>query len=126
MPIKIPSKLPARQVLQQEGVLVIEEGDAIRQDIRPLRIALLNLMPEKIKTETQIARVLGATPLQVEIILLKLGTHKSKTTPGRHLSTPGDPTATSSIPTGSTCFIRQRPTTSIASAPTSRIELELN
>jgi homoserine O-succinyltransferase len=85
MPIKIPSKLPAMQILQREGVIVIEEGDAIRQDIRPLRIALLNLMPEKIKTETQIARVLGATPLQVEIILLKLGTHKSKTTPEQHL-----------------------------------------
>jgi homoserine O-succinyltransferase len=85
MPIKIPSKLPAKRVLQQEGVLFIEEGDAIRQDIRPLRIALLNLMPEKIKTETQIARVLGGTPLQIEIILLKLGTHKSKTTPEQHL-----------------------------------------
>jgi homoserine O-succinyltransferase len=85
MPIKIPSRLPAKRVLQEEGVHFIEEGDAIRQDIRPLRIALLNLMPEKIKTETQIARVLGGTPLQIEIILLKLGTHKSKTTPEQHL-----------------------------------------
>ncbi len=67
MPIKIPTHLPARPILEEEGVLVISERDAIRQDIRPLRIALLNLMPEKIKTETQTTRVIGATPLQVEL-----------------------------------------------------------
>ena len=62
MPIKIPSELPARRVLESEGVPIINDADAIRQDIRPLRVAILNLMPEKVKTETQLARVLGATP----------------------------------------------------------------
>ncbi len=85
MPIKIPSRLPARAVLEAEGVPIIKEEDAQRQDIRPLRIAILNLMPEKIKTETQLARVLGATPLQVEMTLLALETHKPKTTPEQHL-----------------------------------------
>jgi len=85
MPIKIPSALPARKVLEAEGVPIIREEDATRQDIRPLRIAVLNLMPEKIKTETQLARVLGATPLQVEVTLLSLTTHKPKTTPEQHL-----------------------------------------
>jgi len=85
MPIKIPSELPARKVLESEGVPLIKDEDAIRQDIRPLRIAILNLMPEKIKTETQLARVLGATPLQVEVTLLALTSHKPKTTPEQHL-----------------------------------------
>lgn len=85
MPIKIPTDLPARKILEDEGVLVIGEDDAIRQDIRPIRIALLNLMPEKIKTENQIARVLGSTPLQVELTLLMPGSHKSKNTPESHL-----------------------------------------
>ncbi len=85
MPIKIPSALPARKVLEAEGVPIIKEEDATRQDIRPLRIAVLNLMPEKIKTETQLARVLGATPLQVEVTLIALTTHKPKTTPEQHL-----------------------------------------
>lgn len=85
MPIKIPSGLPARETLEREGVLVIKEERAIRQDIRPMRIAILNLMPEKIKTETQLARVLGATPLQVEMTLIALETHKPKTTPEQHL-----------------------------------------
>src|SRR3546814_2874311 len=69
MPIKIPHDLPARETLEREGVLIIRDTDAIRQDIRPLRIALLNLMPKKIETETQIARVLAGTPLQVEMTL---------------------------------------------------------
>jgi homoserine O-succinyltransferase len=85
MPIKIPSQLPARKVLETEGVPIIRDEDAIRQDIRPLKIAILNLMPEKIKTETQLARVLGATPLQVEVTLLSLTSHKPKTTPEQHL-----------------------------------------
>jgi homoserine O-succinyltransferase len=63
MPIKIPNDLPARTTLEREGVMVMREADAVRQDIRPLRIGLLNLMPNKIRTETQIARLLGATPL---------------------------------------------------------------
>jgi len=63
MPIKIPDNLPARATLEAEGVHVLRETDAVRQDIRPMRIGLLNLMPNKVKTETQIARLLGSTPL---------------------------------------------------------------
>tara|TARA_R110000787_G_scaffold285461_3_gene401174 strand:+ start:55840 stop:56814 length:975 start_codon:yes stop_codon:yes gene_type:complete len=85
MPIKIPSALPARKVLEAEGVPLIKEEDAIRQDIRPLKVAVLNLMPEKIKTETQLGRVLGATPLQVEVTLLSLSSHTPKTTSEQHL-----------------------------------------
>ncbi len=85
MPIKIPNDLPARQTLEDEGVRIIRETDAIRQDVRPLRIALLNLMPDKIRTETQIARVVGSTPLQVEMTLLKTGTYQPRNTPERHL-----------------------------------------
>ena len=70
MPIKIPYDLPARPILEKEGVHLIRNSDAIRQDIRPLRIALLNLMPLKIKTETQIARVLANSPLQIEMTLM--------------------------------------------------------
>jgi len=85
MPIKIHNDLPARAILQREGVQIIDETHAIRQDIRPLRIAVLNLMPDKIRTETQIARVVGSTPLQVEMTLLNTGSYKSRNTPERHL-----------------------------------------
>jgi homoserine O-succinyltransferase len=85
MPIKIPDQLPARDVLVREGVSVMDEGTAMRQDIRPLQIALLNLMPNKIRTETQIARLLGASPLQVELTLVRIGNHKAKNTPEDHL-----------------------------------------
>ena len=85
MPIKIPNDLPARRVLEQEGVRIISETDAIRQDVRPLRIALLNLMPDKIRTETQLARVLGATPLQIEMTLLRTGSYTGRNTPMEHL-----------------------------------------
>lgn len=87
MPIKIPNELPAHSVLLNEGVMLISEHDAIRQDIRPLKIALLNLMPNKIKTETQFARLCGATPLQVEMTLVKMTKHESKNTPEEHLLT---------------------------------------
>jgi len=70
MPIKIPSDLPAYDILRSEGVMVMSEDDAARQDIRPQRIALLNLMPKKIQTENQFARLIGATSLQIE---LKIG-----------------------------------------------------
>ncbi len=86
MPIKIPDDLPARKTLMQEGVMVLKETDAIRQDIRPMRIALLNLMPNKIRTETQFARLIGATPLQVEMTLVRMTEHKSRNTPASHLS----------------------------------------
>ncbi len=85
MPIKIPNDLPARRILEEEGVAVISEFDAVRQDIRPLRIAMLNLMPDKIRTETQIARVVGSTPLQVEMTLLNTSSYKSRNVPERHL-----------------------------------------
>ena len=85
MPIKIPDNLPAAANLREEGVRLIGEGQALRQDIRPLRIALLNLMPEKPKTETQLARLLGATPLQVELTLLTTSTYRPSTVPLSHL-----------------------------------------
>ncbi len=85
MPIRIPDRLPARETLINEGVMVMDESVAIRQDIRPLRIGLLNLMPNKIATETQIARLVGSTPLQVELSLIRIGSHKSKNTPDEHL-----------------------------------------
>lgn len=86
MPIKIANDLPAARTLEEEGVPLIRESDAIRQDVRPLEIALLNLMPQKIKTETQFARLLGATPLQVELSLLFLSSHDPKTTPREHMA----------------------------------------
>ncbi|MEO4043056.1 homoserine O-succinyltransferase [Hoeflea sp. CAU 1731] len=85
MPIKIPDLLPARQTLEAEGVRVMTETAAIRQDIRPLQIGLLNLMPNKIRTELQMARLLGATPLQVELSLVRIGQHMPKNTPEEHL-----------------------------------------
>ena len=77
MPIKIPNLLPATQTLHEENIFVITENRAVTQDIRPLRIVMLNLMPQKIATETQIARLIGNTPLQVELELLQTATHKS-------------------------------------------------
>ncbi|MEL7546886.1 MAG: homoserine O-succinyltransferase [Pseudomonadota bacterium] len=85
MPIKIPDTLPARETLVREGVAVMSDSDAIRQDIRPLQIGLLNLMPNKIRTETQIARLIGATPLQVELTLIMVGGHTPKNTSQEHL-----------------------------------------
>ena len=85
MPIKIPDTLPAFETLVQEGVRVMTETVAIRQDIRPLQIGLLNLMPNKIKTEVQMARLVGASPLQVELSLVRVGNHKAKNTSEDHL-----------------------------------------
>jgi len=85
MPIKIPNDLPATSVLEKENIFVITETRAITQDIRPLKIAILNLMPTKIQTETQFVRLLGNTPLQVELELLHTKTHKSKNTSEEHL-----------------------------------------
>ena len=87
MPIKIPDTLPAYEALMAEGVRVMPEAAAVRQDIRPMQIGLLNLMPNKIKTELQIARLLAATPLQVELSLVRLGTHTPKNTPEDHMMT---------------------------------------
>ncbi|WP_457649545.1 homoserine O-acetyltransferase MetA [Profundibacter sp.] len=85
MPIRIPSTLPAFDILSNEGVMVMSQRHADKQDIRPLNIALLNLMPEKIKTETQFARLIGATPLQLELTLIRMSEHKSKTTSESHM-----------------------------------------
>ncbi len=85
MPIRIPNDLPARRILEREGVNVMTEASANRQDIRPLRMGLLNLMPEKIKTETQFARLIGATPLQVELHLIRVGSHTPKNTSAEHM-----------------------------------------
>ncbi len=85
MPIKIPNELPAVKVLNDENIFVITETRAITQDIRPLAIAVLNLMPLKIETETQLARLLGNTPLQIEMELVKTKTYESKNTSKEHL-----------------------------------------
>src|SRR6478735_2163562 len=85
MPIKIPNELPARTTLEAEGVMLMREADAVRQDIRPMRIGLLNLMPNKIRTETQFARLLGVTPLQVELTLVKMTNHVARNTPNDHI-----------------------------------------
>src|SRR5258708_6313733 len=85
MPIKIPNDLPARLTLEHEGVMIMTEATALRQDVRPLRIGLLNLMPNKIRTETQFARLIGATPLQVELTLVKITGHMPKNTPAEHM-----------------------------------------
>ncbi len=85
MPIRIPNRLPATQVLLDENIFVMTETRAMTQDIRPLKILMLNLMPQKIVTETQIARLIGNTPLQVELTLLQTATHKSKHTSAEHM-----------------------------------------
>ncbi len=85
MSIIIPEQLPAKEILNSENIFVIPEFRAIHQDIRPLQIAILNLMPTKIVTETQLLRLLGNTPLQVEITLVRTNSYKSKNTPEEHL-----------------------------------------
>lgn len=87
MPIRIPVTLPAAATLEGENIFIMDEHRASHQDIRPLRIVLLNLMPKKIETETQILRLLSNTPLQVDIELLQAATHVSKNTPEEHLLT---------------------------------------
>ena len=85
MPIKIPNGLPARETLESENIFVMPETRALTQNIRPLRIALLNLMPTKVVTETQLSRLLGNTPLQVELELVQVRSHKSKNTSQEHM-----------------------------------------
>ena len=86
MPIKIPNELPATRVLEEENIFVMTETRAITQDIRPLRILLLNLMPTKIDTETQLSRLLSNTPLQVELYLMHTASHKSQNVSEEHLT----------------------------------------
>jgi homoserine O-succinyltransferase len=85
MPITLPADLPAYNVLQREGVMVMADDRATRQDIRPLRIGLLNLMPKKIQTENQFARLIGATPLQIELSLIRMSAHQTKNTAAEHM-----------------------------------------
>ena len=85
MPIKIPEDLPARPILEGENIFVMTESRAMRQDIRPMEIAIVNLMPTKIATETQLLRLLGNTPLQVNITLIRAAEHVSKNTDPQHL-----------------------------------------
>ena len=85
MPVKIPKTLPARAILEKENVFVMSEERAEQQDIRALRVAILNLMPTKIQTETQLLRLLGNSALQVEVTLLHTATHESKNTDAEHL-----------------------------------------
>ncbi|MDU8911546.1 homoserine O-acetyltransferase/O-succinyltransferase family protein [Aestuariicoccus sp. MJ-SS9] len=85
MPIKLPADLPAYDVLSHEGVMVMPEDAASHQDIRPLRIGLLNLMPKKIQTENQFARLIAATPLQIELSLIRMTEHLTKNTAAEHM-----------------------------------------
>ncbi|ADY57333.1 homoserine O-succinyltransferase [Syntrophobotulus glycolicus DSM 8271] len=85
MPVKIPDDLPARAILEKENIFLMDEDRATHQDIRPLRIAILNIMPTKLVTEAQYLRLLGNSPLQVDITLLNTVTHESANTPAEHL-----------------------------------------
>jgi len=87
MPITLPTTLPAFDILRQEGVMVMSPDRAATQDIRPLRIALLNLMPKKIQTETQFARLIGATPLQIDLTLIRMTEHQARNTAPEHMDT---------------------------------------
>ncbi|MFT6605585.1 MAG: homoserine O-succinyltransferase [Halocynthiibacter sp.] len=85
MPITLPENLPAFDVLSNEGVMVMGVGRAAEQEIRPIRIGLLNLMPKKIQTENQFARLIGATPLQIEFSLIRMSDHEAKNTAAEHM-----------------------------------------
>ncbi|CAM2996263.1 homoserine O-succinyltransferase [Paracoccus aminovorans] len=86
MPITLPNDLPAFDILSNEGVMVMSPGRAAMQDIRPLRIGLLNLMPKKIQTENQFARLIGATPLQIDFQLIRMSDHESRNTAADHMA----------------------------------------
>ena len=87
MPIKIPDSLPATKTLESENIFVMTEKRALSQDIRPLKIIVVNIMPTKIATETQLLRALSNTPLQIEPIFIRMDSHESKNTPEEHLKT---------------------------------------
>lgn len=86
MPITLPETLPAFDVLSKEGVMVMSPDRAVHQDIRPLRIGLLNLMPKKVQTENQFARLIGATPLQIDFQLIRMTTHETRNTAAEHMA----------------------------------------
>ena len=85
MPITLPETLPAYDILSNEGVMVMSPGRAATQEIRPLRIGLLNLMPKKIQTENQFARLIGATPIQIDFQLIRMSEHQTKNTAAEHM-----------------------------------------
>ena len=85
MPIKISNDLPARAIIEKDHIFVMTETRALHQDIRPLKILILNLMPNKIETETQLLRCLSNTPLQIEVTLMQTSTHEAKNTAPEHL-----------------------------------------
>ena len=85
MPITLPENLPAFEILSREGVMVMSPSRAQSQEIRPIRIGLLNLMPKKIQTENQFARLIGATPLQIDFQLIRMSEHKTKNTAAEHM-----------------------------------------
>ena len=85
MPLRLPDRLPAIDLLKEENIFVLDEARASHQDIRPLRIVILNLMPLKITTETDLVRILSNSPLQLEIHLMKVKAHTSKNTPVEHM-----------------------------------------
>lgn len=85
MPIRIPADLPAFDILRTEGVNVMDEAMANRQEVRPLQIGLLNLMPKKVQTETQFARLIGASPIQIELTLIRMTEHQTKNTSAEHM-----------------------------------------
>jgi homoserine O-succinyltransferase len=87
MPVRVPDDLPARDILEEEGIFVMPAGRAASQDIRPLRIAVLNLMPTTIATETQILRLLGSTPIQIDVTFVRMGSHDSRNAPAGHHET---------------------------------------
>ena len=87
MPIKIPNNLPAVEILAKENIFVMKESRALSQDIRPLKFVIVNLMPTKIETETQLLRLISNTPLQIEVTLLKMDTYKSKNVSEEHMET---------------------------------------
>ena len=86
MPLKLPNRLPAIKLLEDENIFVIDETRGTSQDIRPLHIVVLNLMPLKITTETDLIRLLSNTPLQIEVTFMKLKSHTSKNTPIEHMN----------------------------------------
>ena len=87
MPIKIPNNLPAVDILAKENIFVMKESRALSQDIRPLKFVIVNLMPTKIETETQLLRLISNTPLQIEVTLLKMDSYKSKNVSEEHMET---------------------------------------
>ena len=85
MPIKLPNDLPVREILEEENIFVMDEDRALHQDIRPIQICILNLMPIKEDTELQILRMLSNTPLQIDVTFMKMTSHISKNTAKSHL-----------------------------------------